>query len=263
MKFIFKQFYSLFNFYYRNNRKDPEGIEINLILKELREKGYYIIENYYSKTKCEELELEIDRLISNYSHNLKIEESSNDFRLNGADRISEEIKNFKNDKFLNAICNLFLEKPAEAFFVLAAKIESKENKLGSGGNWHRDINFPNQFKAMMYLTDVDEKNGPFEYITGTNKWFSLIDGIINFGTKDNQNRLNSIVVNKFIQNYKYNKVTFHAKNGTLILFNSFGIHRGAPLESSHRYAITNYYYPTDHIKSNFDRLVKKFKIPTN
>jgi predicted 2-oxoglutarate/Fe(II)-dependent dioxygenase YbiX len=114
---------------------------------------------------------------------------------------------------------------------------------------------------MLYLTDVDENNGPFEYITKTNKWYSLIDGVINNGLKDNQNRLNDSIINRFLKNKKYNKVSFKAKKGTLIIFNSFGIHRGTPLKEGVRYALTNYYFPDLYINQNLDRLNKKFKIP--
>ena len=43
--------------------------------------------------------------------------------------------------------------------------EFLKNKEGasSGGGWHRDHHFE-LFKVMVYLSDVNEKNGPFSYI---------------------------------------------------------------------------------------------------
>ena len=38
----------------------------------------------------------------------------------------------------------------------------------SGGGWHRDAH-DCQFKVLMYLSDVNEKNGCFQFITNSSK----------------------------------------------------------------------------------------------
>ena len=52
--------------------------------------------------------------------------------------------------------------------------------------------------------------------------------------------------------------TFTAKAGTLILFDSSTIHRGAPITAGTRYALTNYYYPPSHITDDTYRAFAPF-----
>ena len=111
---------------------------------------------------------------------------------------------------------------------------------------------------MLYLSDVSSENGPFEYLENSNKALSLIDMTINFGLEHSQNRLtHKIVSEKILRKKRYKSVDFKAKKGTLILFNSFGIHRGKPLNSGNRYALTNYYFPKVYIQKNIQYLTEK------
>ena len=256
-----KQAYLLYKHYRKKKTNQIDKYNIRHILKELNSKGYYVIENYFDNETCNELVKEID-LLHKDTEKIKFDSNSNDFRLNGADRISLKVKSFADDKYLLAIANTFLKEPTACFFTLAAKIESKKNSLGSGGDWHRDITLPDQFKSMIYLCDVSEENGPFEYLENSNKALSLIDMTINFGLEHSQNRLtNKIVSEKILRKKRYKSVDFKAKKGTLILFNSFGIHRGKPLNSGNRYALTNYYFPKAYIQKNIKYLTEKFKLP--
>ena len=262
MKETLKQILSLVKNSNYLKLKNKNLFESEKILSELNSNGFTIIENYYTDKKCNELIENINELIEQKIHLFKIDKNSNDFRLNGADLLSEKIKEFKEDKFLQDISDRFLQKKSSAFFTLAAKISEKKNSLGSGGDWHRDKPLPKQIKAMIYLTDVDKTNGPFEYLNNSDKWNSLIDGTLNFGLKDCQTRLdNSIIDSKFLKSRRYKKTTITGKKGTLLLFNSFGIHRGAPLVSGNRFALTNYYFPDDLINRESANMKNKFKIP--
>ena len=60
----------------------------------------------------------------------------------------------------------------ESVFTMAAKINFKHGNLGSGGNWHRDSVNPS-LKSMVYLVDVDQKNGAFEIITNQTRFSKL------------------------------------------------------------------------------------------
>ena len=54
--------------------------------------------------------------------------------------------------------------------------------------------------------------------------------------------------------------TFTASKGDLILFNSYCIHRGSPLNQGNRYALTNYYFPENFIQKNYNTLINKFNL---
>jgi len=260
---IFKQFFKLIlglfkkkNFFSRFQKiNDPRVL---YILNQLRINGYYVIEDYKNEQECELLLKEIDRII-NENSNSKFYPESNDYRIYFADRKSSLITKFNVDKFLNEISNSFYNEFSSAFFTLAGLIYYKDNVLGSGGDWHRDIALPGQFKTMLYLSDVNE-NGPFEYIKGTQKDSSLFYGIWNCNLNAGAYRLNSKSVNSFLKSSKFDLVTFKAKKGTLIIFDSFGIHRGSPLKNGKRYALTNYYFKDKFINKNKSFLENKFKL---
>jgi hypothetical protein len=139
--------------------------------------------------------------------------------------------------------------------TLAGAVSWREGALGSGGSWHVDSH-STQFKAMIYLSDVSEKNGPFEVVPGSHrpKWFLLF-------LLKNWLRLNSTTrfEDSIIQ--KYDTVKILGKMGTLVLFNPLLVHRGAPLIEGERFALTNYYVdsrlPND---STIDLLDKAQKI---
>lgn len=238
---------------------DPaEKAKLVPIVDQLKDKGYYVIENYYTPEKCSVLCSEIDKLVT-HEENLKIE--GGDFRQYGADRLSLPINEFNKDTFFNNIGNEFHQNKSTPYFTLAARIQYVPGTLGSGGGWHRDTYRPHQYKAMVYLTDVDETNGPFQYIEGTHKSASLFKGILKVGQKSTSHRLGEEEVAKFLKMKENKLITFTAKQGTVILFNSFAIHRGKPLTGGERYALTNYYFQ-DHLLNGIeDKLQDKFKLP--
>ena len=52
--------------------------------------------------------------------------------------------------------------------TMANKVSYIKNNEGSGGGWHKDAYYT-QFKSILYLTDVNNENGPFELIRNSNK----------------------------------------------------------------------------------------------
>jgi ectoine hydroxylase-related dioxygenase (phytanoyl-CoA dioxygenase family) len=88
--------------------------------------------------------------------------------------------------------------------------------------WHRDYDDQHLLKAFLYLVDVDEDTGPFEYIPGSARggpyagawpWRPLGD---NYPSQD---ELASRVPAGAVR-------TFTAPRGTIIFCNTSGFHRG-------------------------------------
>jgi hypothetical protein len=159
------------------NKKHRNIFEINKdeskLIESIKNKGYVVIENYYSKADCELVVKEIDRIMLEYPQYLWKDKFDADYRIYGADRISILINKFFNDTFLNRMANLFIEMETVNNHTLAGRITAKNDNIGSGQGWHRDSVSPYQFKSIIYLTDVSMENGPFEYLEGTNKINSL------------------------------------------------------------------------------------------
>jgi hypothetical protein len=87
--------------------------------------------------------------------------------------------------------------------------------------WHRDFNDRHLLKAFLYLVDVDEETGPFEYVPRSAPggeldrlwpWRPLGE---NYPPED-----------QFAESVNGRSVTFTAPKGTIIFCNTSGFHRG-------------------------------------
>jgi ectoine hydroxylase-related dioxygenase (phytanoyl-CoA dioxygenase family) len=96
-----------------------------------------------------------------------------------------------------------------------------EPERRSSQRWHRDFNDRHLLKAFVYLVDVDEGTGPFEYVPRSAPggeldqlwpWRPLGD---NYPPQDELER-----------RVDGRAVTFTAPKGTLIFCNTSGFHRG-------------------------------------
>jgi hypothetical protein len=96
-----------------------------------------------------------------------------------------------------------------------------EEERKSSQRWHRDFNDRHLLKAFLYLVDVDEQTGPFEYVPRSAPgseldhlwpWRPLGD---NYPPDD-----------ELAEKIAGRAVTFTAPEGTLIFCNTSGFHRG-------------------------------------
>ena len=171
----------------------------------------------------------------------KIEESS-DKRIYGVERYKDSFITKKQETFM-----LNFNKKAKylydnVYFTLAGEITSDPGNLGSGGGWHRDSQFTNQFKTIVYLTDVNKNNGPFQYIKGSHKKksYKLIKNALN-DYDYSKNRFSDDEIESILKNIgEFESSTITGKAGDLILVNTRGLHRGSPLKFGKRKAVTTY-----------------------
>ncbi len=91
----------------------------------------------------------------------------------------------------------------------------------SSQRWHRDFNDRRLLKAFIYLVDVDEGTGPFEYVPGTAPGGEL-DALWSWRPLGEnyppQDELGEKIADR--------AVTFKGPRGTMILCNTSGFHRG-------------------------------------
>jgi hypothetical protein len=96
--------------------------------------------------------------------------------------------------------------------------------------WHRDFNDLHLLKAFLYLSDVDEQSGPFEYVPGSqpggryagvHPWAPMAIG-----------RISDKELAKYVQADDVR--TFTAPKGTIIFCNTSGLHRGGFAETRPR-----------------------------
>ncbi len=239
--FIFMEIiYSIKKFFYFKKK---------LISSKISKNGYLVLENFISEVACNNIIKDIDKFINKYPEEIyNVNDKNSDLRLWGFENFSEEAKKYLLNKELSQIItnyDIFFKN--EKSFVLGAKLIANNHHIGSGGGkWHKDrTNRKFKYcKALVYLNDVDENNGPFQYVKGSHKSSFLIKNFIkknfDFSKKNFSNE-------EIDNNFSNNVVTFSKPKGTVIIFDGTGIHRGKPIKKNYRYALTNYYRNPDEI----------------
>jgi hypothetical protein len=135
-----------------------------------------------------------------------------------------------DDPWLSIGLNPRLLDVANAYLGMWSKLEyidvwytppAGADERKSSQRWHRDFNDRHLLKAFIYLVDVDEETGPFEYVPRSAPggeleelwpWRPLGE---NYPPDD-----------EFAERINGRSVTFTAPKGTLIFCNTAGFHRG-------------------------------------
>jgi len=220
---------------------------IRKIVRDIENKGFCVVDDFYSKALCDKISEEIDNMILSHRSKVWVDQFESDHRLYAADRKSGLVSNFFNDKFLRKVSSGYMGSDLVGF-TLAARLTAKPENLGSGGGWHRDA-LKRQIKSIIYLTDVDIKSGPFEYFEGSHRHGEKLQNFI-LNELKHHTRYSENEISKFKER---GLETITAKAGTLILVDTSGIHRGRPIDEGSRYALTNYFW-TDSIPEHISKL---------
>jgi hypothetical protein len=216
--------------------------EVVRILDEVDAQGFSVLPGFLNADFCATLKNEIDRLIVTHEDILWSDKHDSDRRIFGANEVSEEINAFYEDPFITDLTSRYEKRAIKSGFTMAARMKWKPDNLGSGGGWHRDDATRKQVKAIAYLSDVDDNNGPFQYLIGSHKPIDVLKKQWGYDLKYKQNRFENEVVDEMIKDHPDRLRTFKAPAGTVIIVDTRGIHRGKPMEEGVRYALTNYYF---------------------
>ena len=140
---------------------------IKRYLDAVHEQGYAVVDGFWSAEKCQLACTSIELAIRDGSPcRLWTDAIRSDERLYWAERLGGDLAAFWGDQFIRSARKYYSGLSGGDSLLLAARIRFMEGNLGSGGGWHRDSPHRSQFKALMYLTDVTESTGPFEYLDG-------------------------------------------------------------------------------------------------
>ncbi|MEM7261078.1 MAG: phytanoyl-CoA dioxygenase family protein [Planctomycetota bacterium] len=226
---------------YRSSGFSPADDASRAVVEALERDGVAVIPNFLNSETCATLRDAIDTRLEEAPEHAWVDPEGADHRLFGFERCSEEARSFYANPWLHRIgcsvagCNMV------NFFTLAGRISAVEGNRGSGGGWHRD-SFARQFKAILYLSDVDEQSGPFEFLAGTTGLVPMLRDVWRGGLGFRQTRIEERTVERLLEADPEQLRTLVGTAGTLVLADTLGIHRGMPIEAGTRHALTNYYF---------------------
>ena len=228
----------------------PATADATTWLAQLQTQGFVVVPNFYSAAQCTKLRQEVDRLLADFpATTFRLPD---DDRIHGAERVSELINGYHRDERLQHLAELFHQAPITNLFTLANRVRPEPGGLGSGGGWHRDSVHADQFKTLLYLTDVPEPGaGAYQYVANTHTEAALVELVRSGQVGFNQNRLTDTEVQAIVARSqgRFPLHTITGAAGTLVITNTRGLHRGHPTEQGIRYALTNYFFARHHLSA--------------
>lgn len=155
-------------------------------------------------------------------------------RIYHAERLVPELSPLRNDPFVLDIAAAYYGQPFHSnVLVFQHNVQSNEHTR----YYHVD-SFVREFKSFIYLDDVDDGNGPFAYLSGTQKNHRarLKKQVIGNGPGESDTSFRPEEVKASLNN----EVRVVGSAGTLILADVRGIHRGTPQVDRSRSVLVNY-----------------------
>ena len=222
------------------------------VIERLRVEGYATLpfsELVPDTAVWEELESDADRFVTETQAGLEREREGGDAALRRRAGKEFLVRKYSwgvqlglDDPWLRLGVNPRLLELANAYLEMWSKLEyvdvwftppAGEADRRSSQRWHRDFNDRHLLKAFLYLVDVDESTGPFEYVPRSAPggelerlwpWRPLGE---NYPPDD-----------EFAERVNGRSVAFTAPKGTIIFCNTSGFHRGGFATGKHRVLAT-------------------------
>ncbi len=248
----------------KNLRKEKfvYNSEIQAIVMDIKKNGFSLIPNFFSEKECIVLKKEVDNVIALRKDQkcLWVDSYGSDERCFAAEDDSDLIAEIHGSQYFQDVADNVFQAKMACSNTLASRIEYKEGNLGSGQGWHRDGNHF-QFKAIVFLTDVEINDGPFSLLVGSHKPKSILNNIKINKYDGVKLRFEKSEVDRLISMGENIKETFTAKAGSVVFFDASCVHAGSPLrDGGLRYALTNYYYPSyENIAARKAEFVNAYK----
>ena len=215
--------------------KDP-------LKRELLQNGFVLLPRFFDK---EYVDTVVEELIAKGEdiYNWKDQEKS-DNRAYQAERSLSSLDKFYANDFIKRTASWFYGTKKLNSFILLNKLIPVLNNKGSGGGWHRDSPTRHQFKAILYLSDVSVKNGPFQIIPKSNRKRYIIRDFIRLG-KVKRYRFTDEDIGRILSFDEYDIKNIVGPPGSLLLVDTKAYHRGMPIIEGQRLAATIYFFKGD------------------
>tara|TARA_X000000950_G_C13834998_1_gene627793 strand:+ start:482 stop:1207 length:726 start_codon:yes stop_codon:yes gene_type:complete len=230
--------------------------KIDTVVNEVKSQGFSIIENFWNEMLCSKGRLEIDSIIYNYPS--VVSKYSSDNRVFGIEHFSDTFqKDFIHCNYVNNIMKVLYSSNKIYGTLLGQHVEGIPGNTGSGGSWHRD-SIKKQYKAFLFISDIDSKSGPFQFFPKSNYFLNKLRACISRGYRWNQ--LDYCSDDDLIRAKVdiSNIFSVICKQGTLLIADTSTIHRGKPGLEKDRYSVTYYSFKHD-IPDHINEIVNRNK----
>ncbi|MDA7744553.1 phytanoyl-CoA dioxygenase family protein [bacterium] len=221
-------------------------------LSNLKNRGWTVLSSEFTSTELDETREALDLVFSRTDLPIWSDDEGADFRLFGMNNLSDIAKRFCENENARRILTAYTKIPITDITTMGGRIQALETNKGSGGGWHRDTAEFKQVKSIMYASPITETNGPFQYVDGSHKRKDVSKISSFLGHHWNERRFANSEIENLCEHYHMTISTLIAGPGEIILVDTSGLHRGKPLDSGSRYALTNYIWNNrdvpDHIK---------------
>lgn len=236
------------------------------ILREIEKNGIFVLNDFLSKEKCNEilseLRIAIDLLKSEktpfgqntfsntntYVDNLKYSKINfGAYRIGDIGKLSPKANEyFFNSSFIDSMCKASVSNKAYSY---RQEIDIKYEEGHKGNFLQSDIphfdDWRFRFKAFLYLTDVKDDQAPFIYFKGSHKQGSWREKYnFEFERDGHNGRYGHFFqqeMRELIDTQGFEKLTCTGNAGTLILADFRGIHKGTTLNKGQRILLNSTY----------------------
>jgi ectoine hydroxylase-related dioxygenase (phytanoyl-CoA dioxygenase family) len=210
------------------------------IYEDINQNSFHVVENFLSPEDCDDLINDIEKTLNDLELRKKagywVDKNFSDQRLFKFQLTSKKTLQLLDNYLVNNTYKMISGWKNPQKTIMANKVSFQDNNLGSGGGWHRDSPVRTQFKAFVYLNDVNDENGPLQIIPKTHNQRYLLEKSHDKKINWKDFRFQDEQISE-----KNDVKTLSFKKGSIILANTKCLHRGKPLKEGVRYALTFYF----------------------
>jgi hypothetical protein len=210
----------------------------------LRSDGFVVVPGYWPRDRALQMRDRLEAFINEgksrdfesgaymrFRDNVAYDEGVR--RIYHVDKELPELAEHRHDQMIQRIVAAYYGRP----FYSGTLMYQYNTRSNANTRYHHVDAFSKEFKSFLYLDDVDEGNGPFAYIPGTQRAHlrrivkQLRDGSAGTGFS-----------NEELKRSIGREVKLTGEAGTLILADVRGFHRGTPQLDRSRSALVNYFF---------------------
>lgn len=237
----------------RNLKRVGASKDYEVEVNDLANQGFHVVPDFLDLGVCQDLRKKIDHIIESGGANVWRDPEGADSRVYFIDELDLDFRKFYETDYFRKVLREYTGIKDPKGMLLAGRIDAVEGNIGSGGGWHRDSPVTHQMKAICYLNDVDEDNGPFQYIPKSNSKLDVIKSYLRGIFLPGQYRFTEEEINSYVASSSNYITDMTAKAGTLLFADTKGIHRGKPIKNGRRYVLFCYFWDKK-IPDHFDTL---------